>query len=262
MSLKNYLSKILLAVKSSRDLSFIKLLIDSKKYSSSLKSGNLDLTNEDCQSYSLAMAGKNFDLQMRTYQGDIDIFYEIFWKKAYQIPNKFLSEPELIVDLGAHIGLTSIYFSLQYPLAKIYSVEASEKNFSLLKNNVQEFENVVAINKAIYINDGFIKFKDDETLSFNPQISEKGRPTACLSMSTLMKENNLESIDLLKIDIEGAEAIILSEQNDWLQNVENIIIELHPPYDVDRMVADLKPFGFKIQMPDEMTGLQNIFLSR
>ena len=81
-------------------------------------------------------------------------------------------------------------------------------------------------------------------------------------MISLMSAYDIEYIDLLKIDIEGAEAALLSEHNDWLHKVQHIIIELHQPYNLEKLAIDLQPFGFKFYLPEDDKELKNIFLSK
>lgn len=262
MSLKNYFSKVDLALRLCRGISFFKLLINSKRYSSKFKKGIFDKNNTEKHIYKFRFLKKNSDILMRTFSGDIDIFYEVFWKKAYFIPQKLIFKPKIIVDLGAHIGFTSIYFKTMYPNSKIYSLEASKKNFELLVFNTQNFKNIETINKAVYSKDGFINFNEDENLSYNTKITEKGSPVECISVLTLMEQNKIDKIDLLKIDIEGAESEILKVNNSWLNKVENIIIELHRPYGIKELEKDVSPFGFKVIAADDTNQLKNIFLQK
>lgn len=263
MSLKNYISKLSFLYFATRKSSFFPLLFNSKKYSKTYKQDNLNLSNHETIDYHLKINDKAFDILMRTFAGDIDIFYEIFWKKMYNIPKKYLlNQPKIIVDLGAHIGFTSSFYALQYPNSKIYSVEASNNNYKLLEENTKAFSNITTYHKAIYSKDGFINFNDNGLLSYNPFISEEGTPMPCFTVDTLMTINNLTKIDLLKIDIEGAEVEILRNNNTWLNKVDCIIIEIHKPYDITDLIKDVEKFGFKIETPNHQNGLQNIVLYR
>ena len=199
---------------------------------------------------------------MRTFQGDIDIFYEIFWSRMYEVSEKYLSNPKIIVDLGAHIGFTSIYYGLNYPKAKIFSLEASKKNYSILAFNVKHFTNIKIFYKAVYTEDGVINFEDDGILSYNTKINKNGTPVGCISMNTFMEQNGIEKIDLLKTDIEGAESQIFKKENNWLSRVENIIIEIHTPYTVENLKEDLEPFGFEINIPNKENNMKNIFCQK
>ncbi|RZJ43736.1 MAG: FkbM family methyltransferase [Chryseobacterium sp.] len=252
MSLENYLSKLVFSTKISHGLkSWISLIVNSKRYSSRFEKNKLDLKDNETFVYHLKVAGKKTDLYLRTFKGDIGVFYEVFWKKTYEEHLSLLKkEPEIIVDLGAHIGITSIYLSLKYPNAKIYAVEASAENFKLLKVNTISFKNIVCLNAAAYFEDGFVNFSNDE-ISYNQKISEKGISTKAISIETLKQNFGIPHIDLMKIDIEGGEIDLLSKQNSWLSSVDNIIIEIHHPYNSSNLGEDLKSFGFSIKRNED-----------
>lgn len=247
MSLNNYISKLAFTSKITVGVkSWISLIVNSKRYSSRFKKKSLDLSNTETFVYHLKFAKKRFNFYLRTFKGDIDIFYEVFWKKTYGKPLSILiTEPKIIVDLGAHIGITSTYLSLKYPNAKIVAVEASAENFELLKNNTQSFNNIECIHAAVYFEDGFVNFSNNE-LSYNQKISETGISTKAISIQSIKEAYDLHEIDLMKIDIEGGEIDLLCKNNSWLSSVKNIIIEIHNPYNASDLEKDLKPFGFTI----------------
>lgn len=141
--------------------------------------------------------------------------------------------------------MTSIYLSLKYPDSKIYAVEASLENFELLKVNTGSFKNIICINAAVYFEDGFVNFSNDE-LSYNQKISETGVSTKAISIETLQKNFEISHMDLMKIDIEGGEIDLLNKNNSWLSEVGNIIIEIHHPYTSSDLNKNLMPFGFSI----------------
>lgn len=248
MSFNNYISKLLFNATISVNVkTFVAFIINSKRYSSRFKRNTLDTNNNETFVYKFKREGKKFNLYLRTFKGDIDIFYEVFWKRTYDKPLKILKEKsKVILDLGAHIGLTSIYLSLRYPEAKIIALEASTENFLLLKENTSAFKNIECVNKAVYFEDGIVNF-GGEKLSYNQKVSDRGTPTIAVSIDSLMKEYGLNQIDLLKVDIEGGEIDLLSKNNDWLEKVKNIIIEIHHPYTPEDLNKDLEAFGFKIR---------------
>lgn len=252
MSLKNYISKLIFTTKISNSVkSWISFIVNSKRYSSRLEKKNLDLKNNETFVYHLKIGKIKTDLYLRTFKGDIGVFYEVFWKKAYAKHLSLIKKhPKVIIDLGAHIGITSIYLTAKYPEAKIFAVEASAENFEVLKNNTKSFKNIVCINAAAYFEDGFVNFSNNE-LSYNQKISETGISTNAISMETLKKNFGIYQVDLMKIDIEGGEIDLLSKENSWLSNVENIIIEIHHPYTSSNLSKDLKPFGFIIKRDED-----------
>lgn len=252
MSLKNYVSKFLFSSKISHSFkSWVSLIVNSKRYSSRLQENTLDLKDNETFIYHLKSGSKKFDLFLRTFKGDIGVFYEIFWMKTYaQHLSLLKTNPKITVDLGAHIGMTSIYLSLKYPDSKIYAVEASLENFELLKVNTGSFKNIICINAAVYFEDGFVKFSNDE-LSYNQKISETGVTTKAISVETLQKNFEIPHIDLIKIDIEGGEIDLLNRNNSWLSEVDNIIIEIHHPYTSSDLNKNLMPFGFSIKRNED-----------
>lgn len=262
--ISNYISKIKLAFEVSNNFpTMFRLLLNSKKFNHAynnklIQSGN---KNTFTQQYDFKFNNNKHKISMRTFAGDIGIFYEIFWNKSYSIPTHLGNNYKTIVDLGSHIGLSSIYFSTQYPNARIVCVEASDKNFQLLSNNVRQFQNINPIHAAAYPSDGTVVF-ENSNLSYNSKLSDIGTEIRALSMPTLMEEHNITKIDLMKIDIEGAETMLLSENCEWLNNVDNIIIEIHDEYSIDHLKSDLHKYGFKVFEPSANNQLKNIFASK
>lgn len=251
-------SKILFTSKISGNWdSFYRLLRNAKKYKHHKKTGEINLEDQSFENYNLKGAKGSYDARLRTFKGDISIFNEIFWQNSYFVPKGFLKEPAVIVDLGGHVGFTSIYFSTRYPNAKIYTVEASKQNFSILEFNVKSFEKIVPLKKAVYTDDGFISF-DESGLSYNHKIDEGGDQIEAISVNSLLNSYGIEKVDLMKIDIEGAEKDILQKNTEWLEKTNAIIIELHKPYSVEDLKRDLEPFHFKIVLPSKENGLKNI----
>jgi len=251
VSIKNYISKLVFTNTISNDIkSFIAFIINSKRYSKKFKQNKLKTNDNETFAYQFKIDGKKFTAYLRTFKGDIDIFYEIFWKKTYHSHLNILKEtPKTIVDLGAHVGMTSIYLALKYPDAKIISVEASAENFLLLKHNTASFKNIECINAAAYFEEGTVYFGNNE-LSYNQKVSKEGIATPAISVETLMNQYNLKIIDLLKIDIEGGEIELLSKNNSWIQNIRNIVIEIHKPYTSADFQDDVQPFGFKLKFDE------------
>lgn len=266
--LNSVLSKAFFCFRINSDLLQAILFIrNSKKYSSKYKKNQfLGKENKEKVKYCLLLLRKKIPIYIRTYSGDFDIFYEIFFRKVYQIPNMLFSPGNKnIVDLGANIGLTSLFFALQYPDAEIYSLEAEGENYKVLEQNVSFLKNIKPKYGAIDINDGKV-FLSSPDLSYNFKVSDKivknGREIQAYSMFSFMDLCGINHIDLLKIDIEGLEQSLLQYNNEWLKQVDNIIIELHEPYEVDQLKQDLLPFGFKILSPSSFKGLKMIYATK
>ncbi len=173
------------------------------------------------------LGGKS-DVYLRDNQFDIDIFNALVEQKEYEYV-KFNKDPSVIVDAGANIGIASILFAIKFPKARIYAIEPATDNFELLKMNVSAYSSIVPVKCALMGEDGVgdIRNVGGSTLGYQVARGEGNGTVKCISVETFCKEFNIEKIDLLKIDVEGAENDIFSKKIGWLSNVRVLIIELH-----------------------------------
>lgn len=173
-----------------------------------------------------------YRMHVRTNTKDLALAISSFHEKEYE--NIRISDPRVIVDAGANIGTSSIYFATRFPESRIYAIEPEAGNFELLQRNVKDFPNVIPIQAAIWGEDctrtiqnrftGNWGFTVSET---NNKIESTGQEVDCITISTLMKKYELASIDLLKMDIEGGEKDVLEHAQNWIDSVNTITIELH-----------------------------------
>jgi FkbM family methyltransferase len=140
--------------------------------------------------------------------------------------------PQTIVDAGANIGMASIYFAHRYPGARIVAIEAEDSNFAMLNKNVRPYGAVLPVHAALWNRDGEINVSERapgvgtrEKWTFVTH-EGPGAKVRAITMRTLMKETQMRSVDLLKIDIEGAEKEVF-EGCDWMDDIRCIMIELH-----------------------------------
>ncbi|MEW4922841.1 FkbM family methyltransferase [Algibacter sp. 2305UL17-15] len=181
----------------------------------------------------ISVPGISHPIYLRKSTTDIPTFFQIFTKLEYKIPLKF--DPKVIIDLGANIGLGAIYLANKHPNAKIISIEPERSNFEVLKKNTGNYKNIIPLQKAISNLDGqFIEIEDTGAgnWAFMTKVIEKNQSTTSsvetISVKKLMELHDLKHIDILKIDIEGAEKELFeSNYEDWMPVTKCIIIELH-----------------------------------
>jgi FkbM family methyltransferase len=151
----------------------------------------------------------------------------IFRSKSYDpaIPN---FSPKTIVNAGAHIGMASILFALKYPAARIVAIEPEPSNFAALVRNTATSKTITPIQAALWRENGEVTLGASKAHPKGAfQIIENGRQRVrAMTMDAVMRETGIQSIDLLKVDIEGAE-IEVFESCPWIRNVLVIAIELH-----------------------------------
>ena len=160
MNLSKFLSKFRFCLINSRDISTItKLIYQSKKFNRLYHRKAIKNSYAESIRYRFRFFKKNVDMYMRTETGDINMFYEIFWSGMYNIPESILAAPLNIMDLGANVGFTTLYFALKYPDAKIISLEPSKMNFVVLQKNIAPQKNVKAIMQALPQPDNILNVK-------------------------------------------------------------------------------------------------------
>jgi FkbM family methyltransferase len=172
---------------------------------------------------------------LRLPSTDVATHKQIFIDQQYDFMVK--TEPQVILDAGANIGLASIYFANKYPAAKIIAIEPEQSNFETLKKNITPYPSIIPIQAALW-------HKNEEINLIDPGFGEWGFMTemkesprnladnichtvAAITINKIMHDYNLEKIDILKIDIEGAEKEVFEDSSSWIGKVNSIIIELH-----------------------------------
>ena len=186
---------------------------------------------------SVSVPGRNYEVSLRLKTSDIQTFSQVFIRREYESQN-LPESANSIVDLGANIGLATVFFGLKYPEAKILSVEPEENNFeSMVINTASLGDRVQKRLAAVWINDGVINIHTENENgaaldAWGVQVSDRKNETntvvKCNKLGTLLRDAEFGSVDILKIDIEGAELEVFSNEfADWLPKISLIIVETH-----------------------------------
>ena len=176
------------------------------------------------------------------------LFKEIFISKDYFFETS-KSNP-LIIDCGANIGMSVLYFKSLYPDCSIIAFEPNPEAFLLLKKNVERnnLKNVELYNLALSDNSGEINFfvGDKENILLASTNTERGgAKTFKIKSDQLSRYINTE-VDLIKIDIEGSEIQVLNDlvMSGKIKNAQNYIIEYHHRINTEKssLSSFIKPF--------------------
>jgi FkbM family methyltransferase len=160
---------------------------------------------------------------------DFCAYYDVLIAKTKQYNLEGLTfSPATIVDVGAHIGMASILFARRYPLAKIIAIEPEPSNFALLVRNTSSYKNIQPVCAALWTEDGEVTLGSSNVHPKGAfQIVENGEiRVRAVTLDTVMRETDIQLIDILKVDIEGSEKEVFASCN-WIDNVRVIAIELH-----------------------------------
>jgi FkbM family methyltransferase len=132
----------------------------------------------------------------------------------------------LILDLGANVGYTAVDLALRYPSARVVAVEPEPTNAALLRRNVAPLRRIQAIEGAVWPRPARVHAVDVGKGKWGHRIVEdpRGRVRAYTVAELLA---GAEGADLVKIDIEGSELELFSDNTDWLAATRALMIELH-----------------------------------
>lgn len=190
-------------------------------------SGRQKLQSQDTFHVSLNLNNVSSDIHMRVQ--DMVIFFEIFEEGVYD-QEILIDSKDWIIDLGANIGLSANYFHAHLDdYDSILCVEPSHQNLPLLQENTKSIQRININKAAIDIYAGSAHFNDSEFghLSKVDIESESDYTIDVVTIDSLIKANNIKSVGLIKIDIEGKEYEIMSGDTAWLSIVKNMVIEIH-----------------------------------
>lgn len=175
-------------------------------------------------------------LHMRLGTSDVTTLIKIFFRLEYDVPLDF--EPDFIIDAGANVGYSSVYFANRYPDADIIAVEPEDTNYTLLKKNCSPYENIRPLRGGLWSKSVTLKISnlvggDKAGYMVEETDREDKAGFRSYTISEILQMSGHDSIGILKMDIEGAEKEVFSaDADDWVGNVGAIFAELH-----DYMVA-------------------------
>ena len=195
---------------------------------------------------------REYQIRLRPRTGDIFILHEILTFKAYDLSKILQMRPRIrtVVDLGANIGLASLFFHDVLAPERLIAVEPVASNFALLQSNLSfAGSSIVCEHAAVNRTAGFAQIVDAQAATWGAQFAPAAAgPNAVLQTTVpdLMRANGLDRIDLLKIDVEGAEEQIFAEEADWLSKVGVVLAELHTDLAASRFQAAASRHGFRM----------------
>jgi len=186
-------------------------------------------------------------------------YEQIFVNQAYRLRPK--RSPARIIDCGANIGLSVLYFKRLDPSCRIVAFEPDPRLFAALSENCARhgLRDVESVNSAVWTHAG--------TLPFWSEGSDAGRlvdvgaapaPGGSLEVSAVRLRDVLGDapVDLLKLDVEGAEAEVLLDCADRLDAVDHLFVEYHSmlgrPQRLDEMLRVLRSAGFRVHVQPEL----------
>lgn len=176
--------------------------------------------------------GIQHPLKLRIGTTDISTYLQVLVECHYEFDKP--EDPRFIIDAGANIGLASVYFANRYPLARIVAIEPEASNFKMLCENVAPYPQVKPVRAALWRENGELFLFDSGQGNHGFQVGgDRGRDGGGLgsvpgfTIGSIMRDAGEGRVDLLKIDIEGAEREVMGKSREWIEKVDVLMIELH-----------------------------------
>ncbi len=183
---------------------------------------------------------------MRLGRADWYIFEEIFLRKIYHhIFLEYTGKIDTIIDLGANVGFTVRLWKHRWPQAIVWAIEPEQYNFRMCNRNTTHLDRIHIIRACIGGSARPVKLKLG-LIESNFQMEEiesiliDAQTLEAITIPMLLRTHNIKGpIDLLKCDIEGVEAEVFSNCSEWIQKVNNLLIELHGTYTIKELMNDI-----------------------
>jgi FkbM family methyltransferase len=200
-------------------------------------------------------------LECRCGASDLDLFKQIFIDREYRCLDD-AADANLVIDCGANVGYSAAYFLSRFPRCRLIAVEPDESNFALLNRNLQPFRGrFTALRAGVWPRVAGLrfseeKFGDGREWSYTVREAEPGEVAQipAIDIGSLLRMSGCERISVLKIDVEGSEKAIFSENfEQWLDKVDALVIELHGPECENAFQQALDAYAFDVSRCDELT---------
>ncbi|HLQ68582.1 MAG TPA: FkbM family methyltransferase [Gemmatimonadales bacterium] len=178
----------------------------------------------------LRLPGYEHPIFLRTGTSDVPTFEQVFVSLEYDFPYPN-AMPRLIIDAGANVGFATLFFARRFPNARVLAVEPDRSNYELLLRNTQRYPQVTPIRAALWPQSVPLKIDNPNDPHWAFRVSEaRDDPSEVrgVTVSELMVLAGTSTIDILKLDIEGAEKEVFESRFEpWMDKVKVIVVELH-----------------------------------
>lgn len=162
-------------------------------------------------------------------------WHDLFVREAFQV--ELGTEKPRILDCGANVGLASLYFKRRFPGARVTAFEADPAIAEVLRGNLRRngCADVEVVEAAVWTGEGTVEFCREGADSGTIQDFASGLSGVRARVPSVRLKRFLEAepVDLLKLDIEGAEVAVLLDCREALGRIRALVLDLHE-FDMNR----------------------------
>ena len=193
------------------------------------------------------------NIKIRVNSTDLMALTHVWMIQEYSNSGFDINDSDIVIDIGAHIGLFALFASQFCKQGKIYCFEPIKENYELLVENINsnKIKNIIPFNFAVSKESDSVKIFLNDDYSGHSMFLETNNFVIVKSKSLLdiFSENNIQECNFLKLDCEGAEYdIINSLPSDFLNKIKKSVIEYHladtDPQLLEQLIKKLRKCSF------------------
>ncbi|WP_187830428.1 FkbM family methyltransferase [Siccirubricoccus phaeus] len=194
----------------------------------------------------------------RVGTSDAMTYHQVLVERQYGVLADL--DPEVIVDCGANAGYTSAFLLEMFPRARVIAIEPSPGNAALCRRNLAPYgDRVTLIEAGVWSRSCRLVVEARAGNEWGVQVREAAPGEAGDVDAVCLADLGLPRIDLLKVDIEGSEAVIFRDGVEaWLPRVGALAIELHGPDCEAAFEAALAGYHQRRQLSGELVILRDL----
>ena len=177
--------------------------------------------------------GAQHQVAIRPDTEDADVFRSVFLRHECRVPGTMARPPRVIVDGGAYVGYSTVYYALAWPEARVIAVEPEPRNLAQLHTNTKALPNVTVIHGAIWHRHERLHIENPDAASYSFRMSPasgESEGVQAFTVPDLMALAGTDVIDILKLDIEGAEREVFEHAESWIRQAGILCVEVHDRY--------------------------------
>jgi FkbM family methyltransferase len=181
-------------------------------------------------------------IYIRPGESDLDVVHEVFFARHFDIQPEAVRDRvrrryaeivdsgklPIIIDAGANIGASTIWFARQYPQARIAAVEPDAGNLAMLSRNIRPYGNCRIVDAAIGAEPGFATLSNSgEQRAWAVQTTRSSAGIPIVTVDDAFRSSGGDEPFIVKIDIEGFERDLFATNLDWLERTYVVFVEPH-----------------------------------